>query len=91
MVFDSPQCVTLAWSSRVWEFPKDRFVSYDHGDEQWARLLGFGRESDVLETLRVEQAIITAMPVTVDGGVVQSDLEIRATCRGLGLRPGPMA
>ena len=38
---------------RVWEFPKWRFVIWEPKDEEWCRRLGFGREVEVIEEVKL--------------------------------------
>jgi hypothetical protein len=51
-------------AKRVWEFPKDRFVTYEPTDEPWCRYFGFGREVTVYtavqmgDTLFVHPAVL---------------------------------
>jgi hypothetical protein len=49
--------VTYTIRQRVWQFPADKFCRYEKSDEAWARLLGFGREIEVLKTISVPRAI----------------------------------
>ncbi len=35
--------VTVQSERELWEFPHDRFVSYEETDKRWAEPLGFGR------------------------------------------------
>ncbi len=42
-----------------WEFPPSRFLSFDSGDESWARYLGYGKEVSRQQTITVPNAILT--------------------------------
>lgn len=56
-----PGLVSLSMESKrkVWRFPPDRFVEYEESDAEWARLLGFGIEEEVVETVEIPRAVIT--------------------------------
>ncbi len=46
-LFDMPVRVSQYVMSRVWVFPKERFVEYEAKDEEWCRRYGFGHEESV--------------------------------------------
>jgi hypothetical protein len=50
--------LTITNKRKVWEFPKERFVTYESSDEKWARPLGFGREVEITETMFIPRAVI---------------------------------
>lgn len=48
---------------RVWQFPKERFVTYEPSDESWCRFFGIGKEIEVTETVTYPEACITQMQI----------------------------
>ena len=50
--------VSLTPTRRGWQFPADRFVTYEPSDEAWARPLGFGHEGYVASEIKAQCAIV---------------------------------
>lgn len=53
--------ITYTRRTRVWVFPKNRFVQYGPSDERWCRFFGIGREEEVVETVTIPRAIVESV------------------------------
>lgn len=56
----SVYCMSFAYDTREWEFPRDRFITYEANDESWCRALGIGREVLVHRKYEVPQVLTDA-------------------------------
>lgn len=67
--------VTRRW--KQWEFPQQRFVSYETTDESWCRFFGIGKEIEVVETVTFPQAYMREIHAdgTFEFGVIPSQRE----------------
>lgn len=50
--------LTMTHRRKVWEFPRDRFITYEPSDEANCRALGLGREVAITETTVVPRAVV---------------------------------
>lgn len=56
------QNITIQLPLRTkWEFPKERFVTYEPSDERWCRPLGIGREITIQETINYPRAYVSSI------------------------------
>jgi hypothetical protein len=59
--------ITYQRTRKVWQFPQERFVTYELSDESWCRFFGFGKEVEITETVEFPNCQLTS----VEGGVLQ--------------------
>jgi hypothetical protein len=50
--------VELFHECQQWEFPQERFVTYEESDERWCRFFGIGKDVVVVRKTTIPNAVI---------------------------------
>ena len=57
------QTFEMSWQRKrkEWQFPTERFITYEASDESSCRYFGIGKEVEVVETVTVPQAYVRSI------------------------------